>query len=341
MYPRYGVVSKFFLIYFFASFLNAFGNFISAYRREKDPVFKSHIRLILFAFLVSFISSFDYLPKLIYFPLYPIGFMTTLLWILIVAYGVIRRQLFNREDIAKAAQEAKLSVLGLISSSINHELRTPLYVIKGSAESFLEKDREGVYMSEPEAILAARNAHESILRQAVKMIDIISRFSKFAKQNVKPAPVLKSVNLREVCENVYPLVEHELRRCEVALQLEIAEDAAVFEADLASLEEVLVNLIINACQAVREVSNASRQGLISLSSYMRDGCVMIDIKDNAGGIEPQQMERIFEPFYTTKKEGTGLGLYITKQLVERNGGKISVQSQEGKGTTFRLKFKGQ
>ena len=101
------------------------------------------------------------------------------------------------------------------------------------------------------------------------------------------------------------------------------------------MEEILFNLMINACHAMGE-----HGGEIRIKAEKVNGSISVDVEDNGPGISKENILRIFEPFYSTKCEkGSGLGLYITKQLVERNGGKITVKSKLGQGTTFRLEFK--
>ena len=124
----------------------------------------------------------------------------------------------------------------------------------------------------------------------------------------------------------------------------------MIQADQRQLEEILFNLIVNACHAMEKggelviVSEAKQfqTGLLCRPAEIsrNDDWIKITITDTGTGISSEQAKHLFEPFYTTKGEkGTGLGLYITKQLVERNSGKISVQSKEGKGTIFILEFR--
>jgi two-component system NtrC family sensor kinase len=111
-------------------------------------------------------------------------------------------------------------------------------------------------------------------------------------------------------------------------------------ADRHSLEEIFINLIVNACQAMPnggEIEIRATAPSPSLSLGVRESNnVIIAIQDNGPGLPPDQLKRIFEPFYTTKASGTGLGLYVVKQLVEKNGGRVQVRSKPGSGTAFDI-----
>ena len=118
----------------------------------------------------------------------------------------------------------------------------------------------------------------------------------------------------------------------------IPTDLPPLKVDRRHLEEILFNLIVNACQALKAVPRDTAKSKIEISAAQQNGHINIAISDNGPGIPSDRLKKIFEPFFTTKEEGTGLGLYIVKQLVEKNSGKIFVQSECGKGTVFSLKF---
>jgi len=129
-------------------------------------------------------------------------------------------------------------------------------------------------------------------------------------------------------------VNHPLFYHKIKLIQDIPTDLPPIHADHIYLEEILFNLIVNATQALK----GAEKGRITISAEKVDQAVVVKIADNGSGMTSEQQQNIFKPFYTTKEEGTGLGLYITKQLVEKNGGKITVTSKPGQGTTFMLTF---
>ncbi len=256
-------------------------------------------------------------------PVYPFG----------MAYFMIRRSLFEETDLIKAAHRDKLAAIGTIATSINHEIRNPLYIIHGMAESFLENFR-----GENQNLVAVKQesvaAFERTAQQAKRAMEIMGQLSLFAKQKIADtATDPELANLLVCLENVLPLIRHEMALEKIKFEKELPEKFPALKANPRQLEEILFNLIVNACQAMKP-----KGGTIRLSAKHSANKVIIQIEDNGPGIPQDRIKQIFEPFYTTKEEGTGLGLYITRQLVEKNGGKISVASAEGRGTLFCLEF---
>jgi signal transduction histidine kinase len=301
-------------------------------------------------------------------PVYPFG----------VAYFMIKRGLFDVEELAQAAHRDKLMAIGVLAASINHEIRSPLFLIKGSAENCLEKQKEGLLSEPSEVIQKGNEALQKNIEQADRALDIIKRLSSFAKAGVESKLKIEPVSVAEVIENVLPLVRHELTVNQICFHKEMPENAPKVLADALCLEEIFFNLIVNACQALkekpdnREIRIAAKTGDSGLgtspsffsdlrilrqrtdpsSELWRTGPslsgrqakervpVIVTVQDNGPGIPEDKIDEVFRPFYTTKAEGTGLGLYVVKQIVEKIGGKINVESNIGKGTSFSLSLKG-
>ena len=163
-------------------------------------------------------------------------------------------------------------------------------------------------------------------------MEIMKRFAMFAKQGVKEETQLAEISLSETFEGVLPLIRHELELDKIQLVKKVPNDLPRIRADRRQIEEIFFNLIVNACQAMKD------GGKLTVQAEQRNGSVQVEIQDDGPGIPSEQISKIFEPFYTTKESGTGLGLYVTKQLVERNGGHIFLQSKLNQGTNFILKF---
>jgi len=255
-------------------------------------------------------------------PLYPF----------IIGYFMIRKNLFNLEEIAEAAQRAKLAAIGILATSINHEIRNPLYVIRGLAESHLANLEGNAYQNDQERIAKSKEVLSKSIEQAQRAMDIVKRFAAFAKQGTKEETQFEEVDLLAVFEGILPLVQHELELDKIRLTSDIPDDLPPIHADRRHMEEILFNLIVNACQAMKN------GGQISVRAEQKNGSVQIEVEDQGSGIPRDRLSKIFEPFYTTKDTGTGLGLYITRQLVEKNRGKIKVESKLNKGTRFILNF---
>jgi len=248
--------------------------------------------------------------------------------------------LFDEERMAQAVHKDKLAALGILTASINHEIRSPLFVMRGAVEMGSD----------------ANQIREKVLPQIDRITGIVSRLTHFAKKGVEENAKIEAIDLKEVLADIRPLFQHQLSFQHIEYTQEIPNDLPKLFADRRYLEEILFNLILNACQALRETQNPkivltgsvlAERGLTPMvlsrsasrqSLSVSPPSITIAIEDNGPGIAPDQLKTIFKPFHTTKQEGTGLGLYITKQLVEKCGGKIEVESELGNGAKFIVRL---
>ncbi len=316
-------------------------------------------------FITSLIGCVGGSPT--FFPIFGIPFPQYTLVLLpfypfMLAYFMIKQKLFDVSVLADAIQTAKLTALGVIAASINHEIRNPLFVIKGLAETLAERVVDP--LANKDQILAkTQEIAKKTIVQTDRVLGIIKSFSSYAKRETDKVYEKQRVRVQAVVEHILPFVESELSLKKITILQNIPMDLEVF-ADVQSLEEIFINLIVNACQAIEEKLSAfvilnpptadeESQGMITIRAsggsfdFAQDdslgkkplkGQILITIQDNGPGLPPDQLKRIFEPFYTTKASGTGIGLYVVKQLVEKNNGRVEVSSKEGLGTTFNLIF---
>jgi signal transduction histidine kinase len=150
-------------------------------------------------------------------------------------------------------------------------------------------------------------------------------------QAIRPAPPqLKIASLNDVVEKTLALLQPELDNRELTVQTRLARQLTGTPIDATQMQQVLVNLVKNAMHAM------TRGGTLTLQTGEGDDGVWVSVSDTGGGIPPEQINRIFEPFYTTKKRGTGLGLMIVQRIVRAHGGRIELESHVGRGTTFRI-----
>ena len=309
--------------------------FIELYKKIKivDDSEKKQIKGLFFTALVGFVGgSPTFLPMfgipfpqyaLLLLPIYPFA----------LAYVMIKQKLFDVEEFAQAAHRDKLTAIGVLAASINHEIRNPLFIIKGLAESCLDRQKEGVFSNDKKALESANDAMKRSVDQADRAMDIIKRLSMFAKAGIEGEMKFEAVSIAEVLEGILPLVRYELAANNIALTREFPKDLPSVQADRRYLEEVFFNLIVNACQALKEKSAG---GEIIIRAASEQDKVRVIIQDNGPGIPADKLAHVFRPFYTTKVEGTGLGLYITQQLVEKIKGQIDVRSEVGQGTFFTV-----
>ena len=246
------------------------------------------------------------------------------------------RQLLDAQE--ELVRSEKLAVLGQLSAGISNELRNPLGVMN-NAIYFLR----AIIPDADERVKEYLVVIEDEIRNSQNIIEDLVMFS------VPKAPRPRLVSVGELVELVF-------EKCaipeNVALSLEIPVELPTVNADPSQLIDILYNLIINAVQAMpeggslriaaRRVSSSEFQVLSSdlkpeTLNLTPDGdFVEISVSDTGGGILPENLEKLFHPLFTTKARGIGLGLPISKNLVEANGGKIEVRSEIGKGTTFTV-----
>jgi len=218
-------------------------------------------------------------------------------------------------------RQERLAMLGQLAGGVAHELRNPLGVIANAV--YLLQMRSG------DADEATREYLDIVADQVRNSSKIVSDLLDFTRA--------RSADRERV--SVDDLVRQALAQCEVPstvkLELDIPDDAPRAYVDPVQIERVLNNLITNACQAMPE------GGTLTVgAAHAADGSdeILLWVSDTGVGIPAEHMERLFEPLFTTKTRGIGLGLAISKKLVESNEGRIDVESQEGVGTTFRLWF---
>jgi len=258
-------------------------------------------------------------------PLYPFG----------LAYFMSSKGFFDLENLAQAAHKDKLAALGILTASINHEIRAPLFVIRGTVETEMDSSK----------------IKERVISQVDRLTGIVSRLTHFAKKGVEEEAKIEPIDLKEVLADIRPLFQHQLNYQSIEFTQDIPADLPQVMADRRYLEEILFNLILNACQALKDASNpkisvsalsSPRVGVskaeLGRGSSLGSG-IAVTIADNGPGIPPDQLKNIFKPFHTTKQEGTGLGLYITKQLVEKCDGRIQVDRGVMVGVIFKIYLK--
>ncbi|MDD5226129.1 MAG: ATP-binding protein [Candidatus Omnitrophica bacterium] len=324
-WPRPGYLMNFYVPIFFLLVLISYWLLWKAYLTARDTQ-RWQIKWVSLAILPGWIGGTTNWCLWYDIPVPPVAHIFVGVGFLLLFYATIRGRLFDIDTITDLVQEAKLSALGIMATSINHEVRNPLFVIKGLAEILLERpdtDQEKI-----------RDIAGRTVAQAERALEIIRNFSSYAKRQSSKTFDKQSLDVKEVLESVVPLVCSELALDKIRLQMNIPSKTMVC-ADRHSLEEIFINLIVNACQAM------PGGGEIVISAKEEKPWHSIMVRDTGPGLSFDQLRRIFEPFYTTKASGTGLGLYVVKQLVEKNGGRVQVHSKPGSGTAFSISLPSQ
>ena len=219
-------------------------------------------------------------------------------------------------------QAEKLAAIGQLAAGMAHEINNPLFVIAGRLEIILGQKRLAKKMKETLEIV---NAQTDRIRK------LVDRLLKFAR---KVPPKLESLNVNEIIDGVLPLLSyHKLPAANIEIERDLDKDLPAIKGDLNQLQEVFVNLLINAYQAMPQ------GGKITIkTANAGDGFARVEISDTGHGINEQHLRNIFMPFFSTKKEGTGLGLSICYNIIKSHNGSIDIESQPNRGTTFSIKL---
>jgi signal transduction histidine kinase len=217
----------------------------------------------------------------------------------------------------------RLATLGGIAAGFAHELGNSLNVIRGFA-AVATRELPMDHPNRPDV--------EAIRREVTRAASLIERFLVFARARTTNPQVQEIGHiLNEVVEVVGPAASH----AKVERHLEVAHDLPEVRADAELLRQAVLNLCVNAIQAMQE---AGKGGSITVRARAEGGGAVIEVADTGPGMDPETVKHVFEPFFTTKASGTGLGLAIVRQAAEAHGGQVEVESERGKGATFRIRI---
>lgn len=239
-------------------------------------------------------------------------------------YKAVAEQLAAANRNLQAAEAAvrrsdRLAALGQLSAGLAHELRNPLGTIKGSAEVLAR--------SVPPENEVAREVAGFITSEVDRANSLVTRFLEFAR------PLkLKSerADLAGTTDRAVAAVERDPSAAHVAIIKNYSPDVRPFPFDAELIERVIFNLLLNAAQAT------APGGAVTVKTRVLDGMAEVAVVDRGAGIETGSLDAIFNPFFTTKPQGVGLGLAIVAKIVDEHGGRLAVESEPGKGSIFRV-----
>jgi two-component system, sporulation sensor kinase E len=255
-----------------------------------------------------------------------------------------------RQKAFEEIESERIRALTLLAASVAHELGNPLnalHIHLQLMERELKKLRQSAPLPGPSGGRSSRNrTHASPLaRESDEMVLKLEKYLDVAKgeitrldyiitqflQAIRPTqPQLRLASLNEVVRDTLDLLRPELENRGLVVREKLAADLPQSPLDPGQMKQVLVNLVKNAMQAM------SRGGTLTLRTGEGSDGVWVSVADTGGGIPQEQINRIFEPFYTTKKKGTGLGLMIVQRIIREHGGRIEVESSVGQGASFRV-----
>jgi PAS domain S-box-containing protein len=235
-----------------------------------------------------------------------------------------------RETQGELAHLNRVMTVGELTSSIAHEINQPLAAIIMNGNACLRW-----LALDPPEVARARASAESIIRDGERASQVISRIRALLK---KSPPAKSALDMGELAREVIALTRHEVVSNKVILRTNLEPALPPVSGDRIQLQQVLINLTVNAVEAMRGVKGGRRELLII--TVKEGGGVRVAISDTGGGFDPRDAEHLFDAFYTTKPEGMGMGLAISRSIVEAHGGHLWAESNERGGATFHFTLPG-
>jgi two-component system nitrogen regulation sensor histidine kinase NtrY len=235
------------------------------------------------------------------------------------------------QNIQTELQQQEVESWQNLTRVLRHEIMnsmTPIVSLVGTMRLIVNEDIEKS-TTDQEAVNDLKEALQTLEKRSKGMMQFVNAYRDFT---TLPKPVFASVSVTELLQEVVQLLQTDLTASGVLWKLTVKPENLSFKVDAAQIQQVLINLIKNASESFS--SQADR--LITINAYHTDNLTIIDIEDNGDGIEPEAVENIFIPFYTTKKTGSGIGLSLSRQILQQHNGQLTVESEVGKGTVFTL-----
>ena len=234
-----------------------------------------------------------------------------------------------RRSQAEMAHVTRVMTMGELAASIAHEINQPLSAIVNNGSACLR------WLAGDSPNLAeAREAAQDIIREGNRAGEVITRIRAFLrKTETEKAPI----DINQTIRDVVILVRNDAEGKGVALHMELAANLPAVLGDRVQLQQVILNLVMNGVEAMTAVTDRERELRIR-SRQHQSNKVLITVQDSGVGIDPENLEKIFDAFYTTKSQGMGMGLAISRSIVEDHGGRLWAEPNDGPGTTFQFTF---
>jgi signal transduction histidine kinase len=236
--------------------------------------------------------------------------------------GRLLARVVDMEEKLRASE--RLSALGLLAAEIAHEIRNPLTVMQMLFHALVESLQLDATSQRDAALISEK------MRQMNRILDQVLSFARSSE------PIKESIHAQQLFDDVFLLTRHKLQQQGIDVRSSVPEGLPLFRADREQIEQVLLNLILNAADAMPE------GGILRLSAAVEElegeNHLVLAVRDNGQGMAPEQLANLFAPFLTYKDSGTGIGLAIVKKIMENHQSKVEVESKIGQGTKFKLIF---
>jgi signal transduction histidine kinase/PAS domain-containing protein len=230
-----------------------------------------------------------------------------------------------RQAQADLAHINRVTTMGELTASLAHEIRQPISAAVTNAKTCLR----WLGRDKPDVVEAAEAASR-LVKDVTRAADIIGRISSLFK---KDALQRELVDVNELIREMIVLLRSEANRYSISIRTELAEDVPKVMADRVQLQQVFMNLMLNGIDAMKETNGGSE---LAIKSEADDGQLLISVSDTGVGLPPEQADRIFRAFFTTKENGTGMGLPISRSIIESHGGRLWFTGNSGPGATFQF-----
>jgi C4-dicarboxylate-specific signal transduction histidine kinase len=225
------------------------------------------------------------------------------------------------------ARVARVTAMGELTASIAHEVNQPLAAVVTNGNASLRW-----LAIDPPNFDEARQALRNIVRDGTRASDVIARIRAVL---TKSEPAAQRLDLNEIIREIVALTQGEVERRKASIQIHLAMDLPAVTGDRVRLQQVLLNLVINALDAMNDVMDRPRVIRIRTEAQ-KPKSILVAVEDFGVGIGPEAELKLFNAFYTTKPEGLGMGLSISRSIVEEHGGRLFASSNEGPGATFQF-----
>jgi PAS domain S-box-containing protein len=232
-----------------------------------------------------------------------------------------REKLRQLED--DLAHTNRVSMLGEMAASLAHEIKQPIAAAMTSASSCIEW-----LAHEPPNLDRARAAAAKIDKYGNRAAEIIEHIRSLYR---KSPPQSELIDVNEIVDEIFPLLQGEAIRYSIAMRSELAADLPTIKADRVQLQQVFMNLMLNAIEAMRDEG-----GELTVKSRRQDGQLLFSVSDTGPGLPAGNVDQIFSAFFTTKPQGSGMGLAISRSIVELHGGRLWATANDGRGATFHF-----
>ena len=246
-----------------------------------------------------------------------------------IAQGIERKR--TEEALRKAQVElahvTRVTTLGELAASIAHEVNQPLSGIVNNSNACLRW-----LAGDSPNLDEAREAVRRILRDGSRASDVISRIRALVSKTVTEKSRL---DVNDAIQEVVALAQGEVRRNRVALRTELAADVPLVVGDRVQLQQVILNLVMNGVEAMASVADRPRELLIYSQQHESDK-VLVAVRDSGTGLHSENLDRLFEPFFSTKPKGMGMGLAISRSIIEAHGGRLWAEPNASAGMTFEF-----